>query len=152
MNRRLRNQLIVSGIGALLLLLGAVWCITRGYGFYAVVLVTLVCFYIIGMMLWFWSRVSDPVTSLTDAARRIANGSYGVQVEKLGDDEVGDLADAVRRVIPFTALHSRSLQTAKARRWVRQLRALYGSMPRRHLYSTSTSTGETSMTLMSSSA
>ncbi|MBQ7473474.1 MAG: HAMP domain-containing histidine kinase [Oscillospiraceae bacterium] len=98
MNRRLRNQLIVSGIGALLLLLGAVWCITRGYGFYAVVLVTLVCFYIIGMMLWFWSRVSDPVTSLTDAARRIANGSYGVQVEKLGDDEVGDLADALNEM------------------------------------------------------
>ena len=85
MNKRLRNQLIVSGIGALLLLLGAVWCITRLYVLYAVALVTLVCFYIIGVMLWFWSRVSDPVTHLTDVARRIAAGSYGVQVEKLGE-------------------------------------------------------------------
>jgi len=90
--------LIVSGIGALLLLLGAVWCITRGYGLYAVALVTLVCFYIIGMMLWFWSRVSDPVSYLTDVARRIADGSYGIQVEKLGDDEVGDLTDALNEM------------------------------------------------------
>ena len=98
MNKRLRNQLIVSGIGALLLLLGAVWCITRLYVLYAVALVTLVCFYIIGVMLWFWSRVSDPVTHLTDVARRIAAGSYGVQVEKLGDDEVGDLTDALNEM------------------------------------------------------
>ena len=59
---------------------------------------------------------------------------------------------AVRRAIPFTALHLLSLQTAKARRWVRQLRVLYGSMLRRHLFSISISTGETLTTLTSLSA
>ena len=95
MNTRLKKQLIVSGIGALLLLLTAVYCITRGYGLYAVGIITLVCFYIIGVMLWFWSRVSDPMVYLTEVARRIAEGSYGIQVEKLSDDEMGDLTDAL---------------------------------------------------------
>ena len=69
MNKRLRNQLIVSGIGALLLLLGAVWCITRLYVLYAVALVTLVCFYIIGVMLWFWS---PPRTAMIPSVDRSA--------------------------------------------------------------------------------
>ena len=98
MNTRLKNQLIVSGIGALILLLTAVYFITRGYPLYAVALITLVCFYIIGVMLWFWSRVSDPMENLTDIARRIAEGSYGIQVEKLSDDEVGDLTDALNEM------------------------------------------------------
>ena len=98
MNTRLKNQLIVSGIGALLLLLTAVYCITRGYTLYAVAIITLVCFYIIGVMLWFWSRVSDPMVYLTEVARRIAEGSYGIQMEKLSDDEVGDLTDALNEM------------------------------------------------------
>ena len=49
-------------------------------------------------MLWFWSRVSDPMENLTDIARRIAEGSYGIQVEKLSDDEVGDLTDALNEM------------------------------------------------------
>ena len=98
MNTRLKKQLIVSGIGALLLLLTAVYFITRGYALYAVGLITLVCFYIIGVMLWFWSRVSDPMAYLTDIARRIAEGSYGIQAEKLSDDELGDLTDALNEM------------------------------------------------------
>ena len=98
MNTRLKKQLIVSGIGALLLLLTAVYFITRGYSLYAVGLITLVCFYIIGVMLWFWSRVSDPMAYLTDIARRIAEGSYGIQAEKLSDDELGDLTDALNEM------------------------------------------------------
>ena len=98
MNTRLKRQIIISGIGALILLLTAVYFITRGYGLYAVALITLVCFYIIGVMLWFWSRVSDPMVYLTDVARSIAEGSYGIQVEKLSDDEVGDLTDALNEM------------------------------------------------------
>ena len=104
MNTRLKNQLIVSGIGALILLLTAVYFITRGYPLYAVALITLVCFYIIGVMLWFWSRVSDPMENLTDIARRIAEGSYGIQVEKLSDDEVGDLTDALNEMSEMVAV------------------------------------------------
>ena len=98
MNTRLKRQIIISGIGALILLLTAVYFITRGYGLYAVALITLVCFYIIGVMLWFWSRASDPMVYLTDVARSIAEGSYGIQVEKLSDDEVGDLTDALNEM------------------------------------------------------
>ena len=98
MNGRLKQQLIVSGIGALFLLLTAVYCITRSYTLYAVVIITLVCFYIIGVMVWFWSRISDPMENLTETARRIAEGSYGIKVEKISDDEVGDLTDALNEM------------------------------------------------------
>ena len=98
MNARLKKQMIISGIGALILLLTAVYCVTRGYTLYAVGIITLVCFYIIGVMVWFWARVSDPMIHLTDIARRIAEGSYGIQVEKLSDDEVGELTDALNEM------------------------------------------------------
>ena len=108
MNTRLKQQLIVSGIGALIVLLAAVYCITRGYTLYAVGLITLVCFYIIGVMLWFWSRVSDPIVHLTDVARNIADGSYGIQVEKLSDDEMGDLTDALNSIKSWSKMSTRS--------------------------------------------
>ena len=95
---KLKKQIIISGIGALIALLTAVYLVTRGYLLYAVGIITIVCFYIIGLMLWFWSRVSDPIVYLTDVARRIADGSYGIQVEKLSDDEVGELTDALNEM------------------------------------------------------
>ena len=104
MKTKLKLQLIVSGIGALILLLAAVYCITRGHGLLAVGIIVIVCFYIIAVMMWFWSRVSDPLVHLTGIARRIADGSYGVQVEKLSDDEVGDLTDALNEMSQKVAI------------------------------------------------
>ena len=98
MKLNLKLQIIVSGIGGIILLLSAVFCITRGYLLYAIGLITMVCLYLIALMLWFWSRVSDPMDHLTDVARRIAEGSYGIQVEKLSEDEVGDLTDALNEM------------------------------------------------------
>ena len=42
--------------------------------------------------IYFVRSIVDPVTGI---ARRIAGGSYGIQVEKKFDDEVGDLTDAI---------------------------------------------------------
>ena len=36
-----------------------------------------------------------PVSEITDTAKRIAGGSYGVQIEKKFDDEIGELADTI---------------------------------------------------------
>ena len=98
MKLNLKLQIIISGIGGIVLLLSAIFCITRGYTLYAIGLITMVCFYLIALMLWFWARVSDPMEHLTDVAQRIAEGSYGIQVEKLSDDEVGDLTDALNEM------------------------------------------------------
>ena len=43
----------------------------------------------------FVRSIVDPVQRLTAVAQRIAGGSYGIQVEKRYDDEVGELTDAI---------------------------------------------------------
>jgi len=54
---------------------------------------------ILGMVyfsnLYFVRSIVEPVASITDSAKRIAAGSYGVQIEKRYDDEIGDLTDAL---------------------------------------------------------
>ena len=98
MKLNLKLQIIISGIGALIALLTAVYLVTRFYMLQAVIVITLVCLYLIALMVWFWNRVSDPLAQLTGVAKRIADGSYGIQVEKLSDDEVGDLTDALNEM------------------------------------------------------
>ncbi len=43
----------------------------------------------------FIKSVLDPVIRVTETAKRIAAGSYGVQMEKRADDEMGELVDAI---------------------------------------------------------
>ena len=45
--------------------------------------------------LYFVTSIVDPVADITDTAKRIAAGSYGVQIDKRYDDEIGDLTDAL---------------------------------------------------------
>ena len=45
--------------------------------------------------LYFIRSIVDPVAGITETAKRIAEGSYGVQIEKRYDDEIGTLADAI---------------------------------------------------------
>ena len=44
---------------------------------------------------YFIFSIVRPVTEITDTAKRIANGSYGVQIQKQFDDEIGELADTI---------------------------------------------------------
>ena len=45
---------------------------------------------------WYFIRsIVEPVADVTDTAKRIAAGSYGIQMEKKFDDEIGDLTDAI---------------------------------------------------------
>ena len=45
--------------------------------------------------LYFVRSIVDPVMGVTDIATRIAGGSYGIQIEKEYNDEIGDLIDAL---------------------------------------------------------
>ncbi len=45
--------------------------------------------------MYFVRSIVGPVENITGIAKRIAAGSYGIQVEKKYDDEVGDLTDAI---------------------------------------------------------
>ncbi len=45
--------------------------------------------------IYFIKSIVDPIADITETANRIASGSYGVQIEKQNDDEIGDLTDAI---------------------------------------------------------
>ena len=44
---------------------------------------------------YFSRSVLEPVSRVTETAKRIATGSYGIQMEKRSDDEIGQLVDAI---------------------------------------------------------
>lgn len=58
---------------------------------FSVVILTL--FYMSNI--YFVRSIVEPIKNITGIAKRIAGGSYGIQVEKKFDDEVGDLTDAI---------------------------------------------------------
>ena len=45
--------------------------------------------------LYFVRSIVEPLAGITQIAREIADGSYGVQIEKQFDDEIGELTDAI---------------------------------------------------------
>ena len=47
---------------------------------------------------YFIRTVTEPLVELTALARRIAEGSYGIQAQKKYDDEIGDLTDAINEM------------------------------------------------------
>ena len=62
----------------------------------AICLVALLCMGLIVMSnLLFINNVVEPVAVVSDAAKRIAAGSYGFQIEKKYSDELGELVDNI---------------------------------------------------------
>ena len=43
----------------------------------------------------YFKSILVPVSEITETAKRIAGGSYGVQIQKKFDDEIGELADTI---------------------------------------------------------
>ena len=66
-------------------------------------LIALVAFAVmIGVVLissnYFIHSILDPVSEITTKAKRITAGSYGIQIEKRYDDEIGELADTINEM------------------------------------------------------
>ena len=55
----------------------------------------LIILFIIFSNFYFISTITAPVLELTGIARRISDGSYGIQAVKRHDDEIGDLIDSI---------------------------------------------------------
>ena len=45
--------------------------------------------------LYFVRSIVEPLASINETARLIADGSYGIQIEKKFDDEIGELTDTI---------------------------------------------------------
>jgi len=98
MLKKLKLELFASAMAAVCVLLFGVWLATRGHVIWAVVMMALVCIYLIAVNVWFWRYVSNPIDMLTNFSNRIASGSYGIQTEKLSNDEIGALTDEINNV------------------------------------------------------
>ena len=108
MFKNLKVQLLASGIAALALLLLGVWAVTRNIPWLAIAMMVIVCLYIIGLILWFWRSVSDPIDRLTAFARHIAEGSYGSQLENPADNEIGRLTEEINTMSEKVAVAEKS--------------------------------------------
>jgi signal transduction histidine kinase len=68
--------------------------------------------------LWFAARVTRPVESLAEAARRVAAGDLGAKVEVQSSDELGELAAAFNRMTEDLAQQKdRTLQAERVAAW-----------------------------------
>jgi len=68
--------------------------------------------------LWFGARVTRPVVSLAEAARRVAAGDLGAKVEVESRDELGELAAAFNRMTEDLAQQKdRTLQAERVAAW-----------------------------------
>jgi len=68
--------------------------------------------------LWFAARVTRPVESLAEAARRVAAGDFGAKVEVESSDELGELAASFNRMTEdLVAQKDRTLQAERVAAW-----------------------------------
>lgn len=104
----LKQQLLLSSIAALALILLVVWFITRGYVYNAVVSLVVLCVYIICLNIWFWRNVTDPINEITEITKNIASGSYGVRLEHPHNDEIGEMSVAINDMSEKVAMAEKS--------------------------------------------
>ena len=66
---------------------------------FSLVVVLAICLAFFAMVyfsnLYFVRSIVEPLAGITETARLIADGSYGVQIEKMFDDEIGELTDTI---------------------------------------------------------
>ena len=75
--------------------------------------------------LWFAARVTRPVVSLAEAARRVAAGDLGAKVEVESSDELGELAASFNRMTEdLVQQKDRTLQAERVAAWRKLARRL----------------------------
>lgn len=86
--------LLVSSLGAAFVVLALLFALFWDV-IWACVFASLAAAILLLSNFWFRERVTSPILGLGDTARRIAEGSYGTLAERLRDDEIGALTDAI---------------------------------------------------------
>ena len=98
MFKNLKFQLLASSIIAIILIACFIAFAANGYLIISIVFAVIIAAYIVCVNVWFDVYVSKPIQGLTETAKRIAAGSYGTQVKKLADNEIGDLTDEINQM------------------------------------------------------
>lgn len=94
----LKWQLLLSSTAAVILIVGLIVCAANGLIAPAIILAVIIGAYIVLVNVWFDRCVSKPIRSLSEAAKNIADGSYGAQVPYAGDNEIGRLTDDINQM------------------------------------------------------
>lgn len=63
-----------------------------------VVAATLIVVLVYCINMYFIKSIIEPIARITETARGIAGGNYGIQIEKAYDDEIGELIDAINNM------------------------------------------------------
>lgn len=106
--KNLKLQLLVSSIVAVVLTACMIAFAANEIIVPAVILGILIVAYIILVNIWFDRYISKPIQSLTDSAKNIASGSYGTQVTKQADNEIGQLTDEINLMSSKIALSDKT--------------------------------------------
>ncbi len=96
--KNLKGQLLASSIIAVILVACFIAFAANGYIVFSIILACIIAAYIVAVNVWFDVYVSRPIQSLTDTAKRIASGSYGIKATKFADNEIGELADEMNEM------------------------------------------------------
>lgn len=96
--KNLKFQLLASSIVAVILVACFIAFAANGYITFSIILAALIAAYIIAVNIWFDVYVSKPIQSLTETAKRIASGSYGIQAAKSAENEIGELTDEMNQM------------------------------------------------------
>lgn len=96
--KNLKFQLLASSIVAVILVACFIAFAANGYITFSIILAALIAAYIITVNIWFDVYVSKPIQSLTETAKRIASGSYGIQAAKSAENEIGELTDEMNQM------------------------------------------------------
>lgn len=64
----------------------------------AIIVATVVGLLVVFSNLFFINTIIEPIKELTDTAKSIAEGGYGIQAEKKYDDEIGELIDTINEM------------------------------------------------------
>lgn len=108
MFKTLKGQLMASSIAAIVLLLLGIWLITRSFLGWGIAILVIICLYIVALNIWFWRYVSEPIDKLTSFAKRIADGSYGTQMEDKFENELGRLTAEINNMSDKVAVAEKS--------------------------------------------
>lgn len=104
----LKDQLLSASIVAILFIAALIAFAVNGYTVAAIVIAVILAVFIVTVNIWFNRNVNKPIQDLTESAKRIAEGSYGVQAAKHADNEIGNLTDEINEMSAKIALSDKA--------------------------------------------
>ena len=93
--KNLKWQLLASSIAAVILIACLIAFAANKLIVPAIIIAIIIAAYIILVNIWFDHYISKPIDDLSESAKHIADGSYGAQVQSVGDNEIGRLTEDI---------------------------------------------------------